>query len=712
MALTRLAEAGDFDELEGKWLSAFGALPAEPSGRDALLTDAARTLGVLRERGDSGRAKSLVEMIPGDLEKGAAPAPRLELLLEMARLKPEEASLRRRLRDLYREHYKSRAGLDRLLELAGLYDEKTSPSKVDERLGAFMRYEVGAIVRHASWGPGKITQINRFSAELVIDFVERKKHRMSPDAAVDTLALLGAEDFDAMSLVDMPSVVKMVSADPLRLLKLVIASLGGRTNLNAVKDKLKNGLVDESKWSTWWNQVKKLAFNDPYVEITEERPARLSLRTLAKSAADEAVELIKRAHNFRDRWEVTKRFFRNEAEGGEALWNALAPDLARSPAEFDLDDQVALVEACQERKLPLDAFFEIPDIAPLLLRLTAGLQRELAEGLTRRRDNWAELLGQIYERETCRIRGWIREQLVEVDPIRLAEIDDSLIHDTMRDPDRFYELADRLFSGKWVDSAATRDRHELVIGLMELARSVETRKYSGKVSELPQQIGDLLLKGDAKWVNDLVRDAPLARAERAAQLMHGTTSLAQVFVQVGPAIEARLPNLKLGVEKPFWVEALIVSRESLAKRRSMLIEMMEKDVPAAEKAIGHAQAFGDLSENSEWTAAIERRNQLVDRIEKFKREISQARELESQPLDARVVSPGTKVTIKRIDVPNGPTRDLVILGAWDGDAEHGIVSYISKLAAGLLGREVGNKVWIETPEGRAQYEVLAIELAV
>lgn len=708
--LTQLADDGDFKALENQWLNAFSKAPEDEGGATALLNDGAAALELLVSRGDTARALTLVELVPEDVERAADGAAALRLLNQLARQKPDDASLRRRLRDAYRRRYKGRRGLDRLLELAGLYDEGNDPVGVVDRLVELLAYQKGSLVRHPSWGPGEVTKIDRFTAELVINFASRKRHRMSPDAAVESLDLLDERDFDARAWADADKLKQDLKDDPLDGLKCAIRTAGGKTTLVELRDKLKGEWIPESKWTSWWNSAKKAAYKDPYVQITDGKPIKLALREEAKSASEEAIEKLKKAHTFKERWDIAKRFFKNDAEGADGIWEVLETYLDKPLQSFDIEDQVALVEARKARELPLDKVQELKELPALLVKLPMALQRELAEAAAERED-YDAFLADCYEREGCRIRGDIRDQLAELNPTLLSELDDRLAHDPMDKPRRYVDLIAKVLAGKWAPSAATDDRLELAIDLMQFARSLEHRKHPGKLGDLPGEIAELLLQDGAALVTEMIQELPKPRVVRAARIMHETICLGPLMVQVGPALSKRVPDLELAAEEPFWIQAeLLVSQNSLEARKQHLINLMDVELPKAEKAIGAAAEFGDLSENAEWTAAIERRNQLVDRIEKIKRELANAQTIESQPVDDSVVCPGTKIEVKRLD--KGEVMNLTVLGPWDVDVDSGVVSYLAPLAGGLLGSKVGENVQVDLPDGAAEFEVLAISRAL
>ncbi len=67
---------------------------------------------------------------------------------------------------------------------------------------------------------------------------------------------------------------------------------------------------------------------------------------------------------------------------------------------------------------------------------------------------------------------------------------------------------------------------------------------------------------------------------------------------------------------------------------------------------------------------------------------------------------GTRVHLK--NKANGNTENFAILGPWDLDLEQGIISYLSPVGRGLLGKKKGGTATIDLPDGSVDYEVLEI----
>jgi len=129
-------------------------------------------------------------------------------------------------------------------------------------------------------------------------------------------------------------------------------------------------------------------------------------------------------------------------------------------------------------------------------------------------------------------------------------------------------------------------------------------------------------------------------------------------------------------------------------------------IPENSADIGRAAAYGDLSENFEWTAAIEQQRQLTEKAAVMEAELKLAQPLEEQEVEADVVSPGSRVTYEN----EGKSQTIDILGPWD--TGEGIVSYHAPLAAGMLGGRAGDSLTVELPSGEISITIQSVQSAL
>src|ERR1019366_7292411 len=70
------------------------------------------------------------------------------------------------------------------------------------------------------------------------------------------------------------------------------------------------------------------------------------------------------------------------------------------------------------------------------------------------------------------------------------------------------------------------------------------------------------------------------------------------------------------------------------------------------------------------------------------------------------VSVGSVVEVR---IPDGTTSRYTILGGWDGDPEHHVISYKTPLGAALIGRRAGETVKVKTGVAEESYSIVSIE---
>jgi transcription elongation GreA/GreB family factor len=154
---------------------------------------------------------------------------------------------------------------------------------------------------------------------------------------------------------------------------------------------------------------------------------------------------------------------------------------------------------------------------------------------------------------------------------------------------------------------------------------------------------------------------------------------------------------------------LVVSWESLERRRAEYAELVHKKMPANREEIAIARSYGDLRENHEYKAAKEMQKQLMRTKDEMESQLVRARGTDFSNARTDVASIGTVVHTTNIATSQRET--FTILGAWDSDPDKGIVSYLSPIAQALLNRKVGDEVEFEIHGARHRHRIESIEAA-
>jgi transcription elongation factor GreA len=129
--------------------------------------------------------------------------------------------------------------------------------------------------------------------------------------------------------------------------------------------------------------------------------------------------------------------------------------------------------------------------------------------------------------------------------------------------------------------------------------------------------------------------------------------------------------------------------------------------PRIIQAIAEARAHGDLSENAEYHAAKEQQGMLEARISDLEHRLANAQVIDP----ASVKANGRVVFGATIDLHEEHTGQKVtyqIVGDHEADIAHGKLSVSSPIARALIGKEQGDVVEVQVPDGVRRYEVLGI----
>ena len=142
--------------------------------------------------------------------------------------------------------------------------------------------------------------------------------------------------------------------------------------------------------------------------------------------------------------------------------------------------------------------------------------------------------------------------------------------------------------------------------------------------------------------------------------------------------------------------------------REELEKLKREDRPRISAAIAEAREHGDLKENAEYHAAREQQGFCEGRINEIESKLGAAQIIDiSQIENTGKVIFGVTVTI--IDVDTDEEKVYQIVGDDEANIKLGKLSVNSPIARGLIGREEGDVVQIDTPGGTREYEVDKVE---
>ncbi|MDD5351152.1 MAG: GreA/GreB family elongation factor [Chthoniobacteraceae bacterium] len=580
----------------------------------------------------------------------------------------------------------------------------------------------GTYCLHKSWGFGRIAEINFLLNQAIIDFQTKKGHAMQLEYAAESLTPLADDHILVRKVTDSAAIKAQAKEDPVGLVRFILESFDGRATQDQIAQALSGEIFNENEFKHWWDSTKKLLKKDGLIAFPTKKTEAIVLREKPISHTDELLAAFNAARQTKAQIAALDQILKctDEFKEGNELAAVVATveDAAQKTRRLNTAQALELIldrdELChitgiphgegsislgevlleEERRLH-EIFCDIP--AAKQRRILAAFPAAFGE------DNWVEKLLTLMSKSNIR---------VVTESARLL-LDHNKKEELHHELDRW--LGDHTISAEvltWLCKerggvfASMVDARVLSAILSALERDqFNDVKRGGKLHDLMLEdrelIPDLLAGSTPETVRDTIRKVMLSGVFEELN----KRSILGRIVRIYPSMESMLTGDNPAEKQ----EALIVSWESLEKRKNELDELINKKIPENIKEISVARSYGDLRENFEFKAAKEMQRVLSRRRAEMERDLSIARGTDFATPDTNVVSIGTTVTIK--EVADGRIDVYSIMGAWDSDPKSGIISYKAAISQALLGHKVGEKLEVPTEHGDRTAEIVKIEPA-
>lgn len=141
-------------------------------------------------------------------------------------------------------------------------------------------------------------------------------------------------------------------------------------------------------------------------------------------------------------------------------------------------------------------------------------------------------------------------------------------------------------------------------------------------------------------------------------------------------------------------------RQKLQTELEELEEELHFKLP---KEIQKAREFGDLKENAEYKAALERQRIVMARVVQLSQRLSEIESIDLSKIPTDRVAYGSSVTLYDLDRDEKIKYRLV--SSEESDPENGLISTVSPIGQALMGREEGDEIKVKTPTGVRNFEI-------
>ncbi|MHC4390026.1 MAG: GreA/GreB family elongation factor [Planctomycetota bacterium] len=731
MELVQLARQNAYADLESAWEQ---ALMTPDTLEPASFLEAA---SVLTDQGQGERAAALLTLLAEALtSKDAHRQARLDALVAAAQATSRPRELRADILAAVRGAHSDRPGVEAYLKLSRFEDENRPLKDALSDLLDYLDFPIGRHLEHRGWGVGVVRAVDNRSGDLEIDFERKKDHTFPVLGAVKFLERLPDASFRARAFSESEVLQAMAKEDPAELIRIVVRSRGGTASRAQVKQDLTERVISATVWSKAWTKAKKVLTLDPLVEITGGTKPVITLREAELSFADEVATLVAQSKALAASAKHVRRFIKEAGKQSEQVAEddrikvaaVFAKSIEKDSAALE-DDQPGLLVFAQmllEELVP----GETPPLPESVLALPNDLERfaEIADGIPDK-DSLKRYIKRLHkakpkglvERFAVALTVCGKDVFQQVLPVlrkenpgRLAEALTSLVAAPMPPADPFLELCRQTFAGNFEDLEGAPSASSVFDKLITYSDRVERRRAGGDVTapNLRPKLKALLGAKKQAAVRAFFEAAPRGTIRHTYRRVISSRALEdEVREAARSVVVRRFPDL-FAEKRHFWEDEAVIftTQRGLDALHTDFEDLANNRIPENARAIGEAASHGDLSENAEYTAALEERDRLTQRAARLEGELQMARLLEEEEIGIALVAPGT--TVQLIDTATNKPETYTILGPWDVDLDKKIISYTAPLAQGLLGRQVGDEAEIRLPGGEHRsFQVTGIEAA-
>ncbi|MCB9906928.1 MAG: GreA/GreB family elongation factor [Planctomycetes bacterium] len=621
------------------------------------------------------------------------------------------------------EHYRDLAGLH-----AGAPDLR-APWRAFASMCALVNDTV--VIHPGGWGLGSVTRVLPETMEVEVTFQSGRKDRFPMKSAVDIFTTLPESDLRARFFRDPEGLKKAAKADPLEILEAVLGRHHGKATTAQIRNALMGIGIEGSAWSAWWRKVRKLAENSEWFEVAGSPQKSVVTRLIeAKSPSDSLDRQLQLAANLAHVHSKVRELFvgHNPEEALVTIGIQALEEAARNPAE-PIEERLAAWLFLRDRSgvTPPEALEALapyvqaavptdPSEPPLIWTLFSALpslkDQERAASLLPELygEGWVDVcLPHLQHAARGMVRPLVETYVKEGHEKEVLETYALLLSRPLRAPSLMVTLAAR-FEGEDLagDFPTPVQRAQALLSLA--SHLYQARRGEPHLTRVSARLNTLLTAGEDPLLRRLLREAePDAIRGIEAQYGRGIDS----------EFERITTELALGLDRqffaaqggPFWQGPVIwTTKMGLASRSAEFRLLTDVKIPENQDAIGRAASFGDLSENSEWEAAIEEQRNLTSRAKTMEEELRHTDLIENAAIPQDTVAPGTRVRYRELE--SGQEKEVVLLGPWDPETLGGtpVVSYRAPLAQGMLGRHEGDTCTLALPGGGLDVLILEIHL--
>ncbi len=560
------------------------------------------------------------------------------------------------------------------------------------------------VVHTAGWGTGEVVDVSsvREEASFEFEYVAGIQH-LSFEKAFRTLQPIPKDHFYARRFGNPDLLEQAAKDEPGEFIRSLLKDLGPRT-ASEMKDELYDLVIPAADWNRWWQAARARIKKDTKIESPKdpkqafclrekELPHEVAFHKSLENQPEVSASILMIYAFLRDFPETLKNIeFKTSLETRiqEFLARDHLPEGEKLQLLFLLED----LNHGKATKILTERVQQAGDLVPIIAKMQIiPFQKRTLQLLKKEKPNWAEMyLDLFFQVEQNLVRDFILSELDHPPTQELlrGKLTSLLLH-ALTYPEIFFWYFQKIIVPKaTIPFADAEGKKQFFEALLILLDSLDKKPLQ---RDLAKKIIQLLEADRYKLVRELFTYTSIAEIKEYLLLATKCGSLSDHNIKIIHSLaEVAHPALVRGrkTKESSNEEDLVLwtTREGYQKIQQRMQEIVSIETVLNAREIEAARALGDLRENAEFKAALERRDRLQSEMKLLAEQMQRARILTTADISTEKVGVGSVVHCR--DTTGAHLR-FILLGPWDADPEQRVLSIQSKLAQSMKDRYRGEK---------------------
>ena len=594
---------------------------------------------------------------------------------------------------------------------------KIQPDDVE----ALLQMATEGFCTHKSWGFGHITTVDVVLGKMTVDFVGRAGHLIDLAFAPKILTPIAKEHIEARKATDMEGLKQMAALHHDEVIKVIVDSYGNLATTDKVKEVLVPEVIDADDYKKWWETARREMRKGGHFKVPTKKTEAIQYQAQDAPLQERLLNGFSGARGLKARLPVVAEIAKSTGDltdkpavAGVTLGKLdeeiqshvrTQPALALQ-AVMARDDLANALGVELDEGVPTEASVWTAEVnlAEVVSTMPAASQRRALQSYQNTNAAWAQAFLGLMTQVPARLVRESVDLLCEGGHEEDVKAELSILINHHGAPGELLLWLAKDKSENFI-SMLTAEAFGAMLSAIE--RETSDEKRASKLREFlltDPKFFDTITSGvDIEVVKDVTRAVQMSTCFEGMD----KRSVLGKIVKAHPEAQSFIAHGDKEKEAKKPTDAtLIVSWDSLERKKAEFEELVQKKIPANSKEIEIAREYGDLRENAEFKAAKEQQKVLMTLQAEMENEIDRARGVDYSEADISAASVGTRVMVTNLQ--NNEIEEYSLLGAWDGDPDNNLISYLTPMGQAIFGSTLGQEVEVQLGDETRRLRVESI----